>query len=275
MSAAEAHPPTHVLAELAEGVLDDTQAREVRAHVDQCLTCQGTLDELAQVSVSLRALPAELPVPEFVAARISHAIAAERSSGGTGAASGTSGARSGADGGTVAWFRRRLPQGLAAAASVAVVGLAGYVVVSGGTGGGDDTTAADAGAGAAEQAAPDESTTLDSRVQPPPGGDAEDDGSSFSTLTEGGELPTTARLDAAALSAAVESVVQRGLTTVSGCGETLSAELGLPLVGTDTVGAGVLVVLDGGDSYDGWLLSTCNSLSNEELEPHVEVPKAE
>jgi hypothetical protein len=35
------------------------------------------------------------------------------------------------------------------------------------------------------------------------------------------------------------------------------------------------VVLDGGDSYDGWLLSTCNSRSNEELEPHVEVPKAE
>lgn len=255
MSPADAHPPTHVLAELAEGVLDDTQEPEVRAHVDRCLACQTSLDELAQVTVALRGLPAERPIPEFVAARISHALAAER-------ASGVPASADGADGGTVAWFRRRLPQGLAAAASIAVVGLAGYVVVSGGAGGSGNDSAGD-GAGVAVGTVPESPSSMGQRNAP------------VQTDDVYGEQDLESGLDSAELQAAVEAVVQRSTTVSDTCGQTLSSELGMALVGTDTVGAGVLVVLDGGDSYDGWLLSTCNSLSAEELEPHVEVQKPE
>jgi hypothetical protein len=274
----EAHPPTHVLAELAEGVLEGAQAREVRAHVDQCLTCQAAIDELAQVTVALGALPAELPVPEFVAARISHALAAERSSGGA-AAESAAPAASGSEGGTVAWFRRRLPQGLAAAASVAVVGLAGYVVVSGGPGGGgDDASTAGSGADAAVEAAPEETTSVGPMREAPAApsataGDGQDDDGPL--YTDGEELTTPSRVDPAELTAAVEDVVQEGSAVLDGCGQELSDELALPLIGSDHVGAGVLIVLDDTDTYDGWLLATCHSRSNEQIEPPVEVPKSE
>lgn len=276
MSGTEAHPPTHVLAELSEGVLDGAQAREVRAHVDQCLTCQAAIDELAQVTVALGALPAELPVPEFVAARISHALAAERASGGTASAGGPP-SDSGSQGGTVAWFRRRLPQGLAAAASVAVVGLAGYVVVSGGTGGGDDSGAGDSAEIAAGSALSEEPTDLDRQLDAPAStataGDGQDD--DLPTYSGSEELATPSRVDPAELTAAVEDVVQEGSAVLDGCGQELSDELALPLIGSDHVGAGVLIVLDDTDTYDGWLLATCHSRSNEQIEPPVEVPKSE
>lgn len=279
MTAAEAHPPTHLLADLAEGVLDDAQAREVRAHVDQCLTCQATLDELARVTVALRGLPAELPVPEFVAARISHALAAERASGaGPAAAAADEGD---GDGGTVAWFRRRLPQGIAAAASVAVLGLAGYVAVGGGNGGGgDDTSAADAAAaGAGEEAdsggpafsGPSSTSRLitpseTTEEAPPP---------STPSIVRDPVVPTS--IEPARLIAAVEEVVEGRAEPVNNdtCGDDLSDELGLPVLGTTWVGSGVLVVLEDATTYDGWLLSTCASNSNETLEPQVEVPKSE
>lgn len=285
MSTPEAHPPTHELAELPEDTLPDARARELRAHVGQCLACQATLHEVSQVTVALRALPAELPVPEFVAARISHALAAERSSGGSGADGGSTaaGAPAGGDaGGTIAWFRRRLPQALAAAASVAVVGLGGYVALTGGGGsdsGGDTAAgAADSGViesqgGEAAPAAPSGSGRNGSAQS----GAAEEQNDELSTLDGGaGEFttPTRSAIDARELSAEVQGVVRENSSASTGCGQVLSDELGMPLVGSAAVGAGILVVLDGGDSWDGWLLSTCNSLSTEELEQHVEVPKA-
>lgn len=277
MTGTEAHPPTHVLAELAEGVVDGAQAREVRAHVDQCLTCQASIDELAQVTVALGALPAELPVPEFVAARISHALAAERSSGGaTAATAGPSGPRESADGGTVAWFRRRLPQGLAAAASVAVVGLAGYVVVSGGPGG-DDATTAGSGADAAAEAAPSGApSSVGSRNLPAPtDGDSAADAPAGTTYDGGEELAESAGVPVAELQAAVETVVRERPTGGPDCGRELSDELGQPVVGAETFEAGVLIVLEGATTYDGWLLDTCHSYSTAALEPQVQVPKAE
>ncbi|SEF14950.1 anti-sigma factor family protein [Jiangella alba] len=276
MTTAGAHPPTHVLADLAEGVLDDAQAREVQAHVDDCPTCQATLDELAQVSVALRALPAELPVPEFVAARISHALAAERASGGTAsAASADSGA---ADGGTVAWFRRRLPQGLAAAASVAVLGLAGYVAVGGGGGGGDDSdgagqpAAADAQAGDNTEDAPGYSMSAPSGAAPRQGTQSTPLDTSSAAVEAAPEA-----LERTRLITAVTEVVQ-GDADPAGpdtCGEELADELGLPLVGATNVGSGVLVVLDDTATYDGWLITTCASTTNETMQPQVEVPKSE
>ncbi|TDC49022.1 hypothetical protein E1212_19385 [Jiangella ureilytica] len=278
MSGTEAHPPTHVLAELAEGVLDGAQAREARAHVDQCLTCQAAIDELAQVTVALGALPAELPVPEFVAARISHALAAERSSGGAATAASAAAGASGSEGGTVAWFRRRLPQGLAAAASVAVVGLAGYVVVSGGTGGGDDSgSAGDSAEVAAGSALSDEPTSVGPlRGAPDPtvtAGDGHDD--DVPTYSGGDDFATPPGVDEAELQAAVASIVSERPTGGPGCGEELSEELGQPVVGAETFEAGVLIVLEGADTYDGWLLDTCHSYSTATLEPQVQVPKAE
>lgn len=274
MTTAGAHPPTHVLADLAEGVLDDAQAREVRAHVDDCPTCQATLDELAQVSVALRALPAELPVPEFVAARISHALAAERASGA--AATAASADSASADDGTVAWFRRRLPQGLAAAASVAVLGLAGYVAVDGG--GGNDSDGAGQPAAAEAQAddgAQDSSgysmSAPSARQGTPPVQD---------TPVPGEEQSVDAApeaLEQTRLITAVTEVVQ-GDADPAGpdtCGEELADELGLPLVGATNVGSGVLVVLDDTATYDGWLITTCASTTNETMQPQVEVPKSE
>jgi hypothetical protein len=273
----EAHPPTHVLAELAEGVLDGAQAREVRDHVDQCLTCQAAIDELAQVTVALGALPAELPIPEFVAARISHALAAERSSGGTTAPVAAAAGASGSEGGTVAWFRRRLPQGLAAAASVAVVGLAGYVVVSGGTGGGDDSGSAGDSAEVAAGAAPSgPPSSVGSRIGPAP---TDDDGAADApagTAYSGGqELATPTRVDEAELRTAVADIVSERPTGGPNCGLELSEELGQPVVGAESFAAGVLIVLEGATTYDGWLLDTCHSYSTATLEPQVQVPKAE
>ncbi|WP_116947839.1 zf-HC2 domain-containing protein [Jiangella endophytica] len=272
MTATGAHPPTHLLAELAEGVLDDAQAREVQAHVDQCLTCRATLDDLAQVTVALRGLPAELPVPEFVAARISHALAAERASGADGAVPVAD-----AEGGTVAWFRRRLPQGIAAAASVAVLGLAGYVAVDGG--GGDDSSAGDAAAAGAQEAGASDtgtgfgSSSDGSRIGPPSAPMYDADPSD--TPTANAEQATP--IDPTRLTAAVEDVVQ-GSAKPAGtdtCGDPLAEELGLPVLGTTMVGAGVLVVLEDATTYDGWLINTCGSTSNESMGPQVEVPKSE
>ncbi|MBB5787171.1 anti-sigma factor family protein [Jiangella mangrovi] len=273
MSGTEAHPPTHVLAELAEGVLDDAQAREVRAHVDQCLDCQASIDELARVTVSLGALPAELPIPEFVAARISHALAAEQAGGGTTTAASAVGAP-GPEGGTVAWFRRRLPQGLAAAASVAVVGLAGYVVVSGGTGGGNDS-AGDGGAEVAAGAAPSDSSSIDSQRAGPSVRPYTASGDSFSTTLPDAAQEEDSDVDTAELTAAVATVVQQQSAARLGCGQNLADEQSLPLVGSATDFAGVVVVLDAGNEYEGWLVPTCNSVSTEEIVDHVLVPKPE
>ncbi|WP_053203679.1 anti-sigma factor family protein [Jiangella muralis] len=272
MTTAGAHPPSHVLADLAEGVLDDAQARQVQAHVDQCLSCQATLDELAQVTVALRALPAEIPVPEFVAVRISHALAAERASGDAASAASAGSAGDG----TVAWFRRRLPQGLAAAASVAVLGLAGYVAVGGGGGGsdsgGDGDVAAAEAQGGADDVGPSFSTPSDLAR----------DGT-LSTMQEPAptvETPADAApeaLDPARLTTAVTEVVQGDAEPAGSdtCGEELADELGLPLVGSTNVGSGVLIVLDDATTYDGWLITTCGSTSNETMQPQVEVPKSE
>ncbi|TDD72245.1 hypothetical protein E1262_02685 [Jiangella aurantiaca] len=280
MTTAGAHPPTHVLAGLAEGVLDDAQAREVQAHVDQCLTCRATLDELAQVTVALRALPPELPVPEFVAARISHALAAERA-GSSSVGNGAEGPAAGAEGGTVAWFRRRLPQGLAAAASVAVLGLAGYVAVEGGgDDSGSDTAADEAAAGAqaqTEDAAPGLGPSLEgSRLGAPD--TTLQDTTSESPTGPGEEAYTStdgADVDAAELTASAQNVIRQRTAVNDTCGEKLAEQQGLPLVGSAYDFAGVVVVLDADTTYQGWLIDTCNSVDAGEIVPHVDVPKAE
>ncbi|WP_242908636.1 anti-sigma factor family protein [Actinomadura terrae] len=71
-----AHLDYDVLADLAEGLLEDDQAASVNAHLDTCAECRDLSADLADVSRIL----AEAPVPSMpaeLAERIDSAIAAE------------------------------------------------------------------------------------------------------------------------------------------------------------------------------------------------------
>ncbi|MBT2206996.1 MULTISPECIES: anti-sigma factor [Actinomadura] len=71
-----AHLDYDVLADLAEGLLEDDQAASVNAHLDTCAECRELSADLADVSRIL----AEAPVPSMpaeLAERIDSAIAAE------------------------------------------------------------------------------------------------------------------------------------------------------------------------------------------------------
>ncbi|SNR39945.1 anti-sigma factor family protein [Actinomadura mexicana] len=71
-----AHLDYDVLADLAEGLLEDDEAASVNAHLETCADCRGLSADLADVSRIL----AEAPVPSMpaeLAERIDTAIAAE------------------------------------------------------------------------------------------------------------------------------------------------------------------------------------------------------
>lgn len=275
MTAAEAHPPTQVLAELAGGALDARQSREAQAHVDQCAQCQETLVRLTRVTATLREAPADVPMPEFVAARIGAALAAEHAS----RSEPVDGTRGSDDGdpaggeGTVAWFRRKLPASLAAAASVSVLGLAGYVAVTsgGGDSGGDDSGGAEVAAGAAADSAGETTDgALSGQGRALPQDEQRDLEAGPSTVYSQSEA-----LQSPLASAVVEIWESRD-QVVEGCGQTLADELGLELVGSRNEGSGVLVVLDAGDGVlAGWRVPTCGDDSSQRITEPVEVPVQE
>ncbi|RBQ15767.1 hypothetical protein DP939_34380 [Spongiactinospora rosea] len=72
----DTHYDLEILAELAEGLLDDAEARPVRAHLAVCDPCGERLADLAAVREVLAATPTPA-MPMGVALRIDQALAAE------------------------------------------------------------------------------------------------------------------------------------------------------------------------------------------------------
>ncbi|WP_119731484.1 anti-sigma factor family protein [Thermomonospora amylolytica] len=114
-----AHLDHDALADLAEGLLDDTHAASANAHLDSCAECRERSAEIADVSRILADVPVP-PMPAELAERIEAAITAE--------AMATAGVAS------ISHHRRARERGKrhlrvigAAAATVAVVGAGAFV----------------------------------------------------------------------------------------------------------------------------------------------------
>jgi len=71
-----AHLEYEILADLAEGLLDDEPAAAATAHLERCAECRDRSAELAEVSRLLAEVPVP-PMPAELAGRIDAAIAAE------------------------------------------------------------------------------------------------------------------------------------------------------------------------------------------------------
>lgn len=255
------------LAEHAEGLLAQPVADSVEAHLRDCPQCRQTWAALETVTARLAAAPRTLPTPSDVVDRLERALAAE-----AGAPRATAAAEPDpAPVVQLSWFRRRAPQLLAAAATVGLLGFAGYAISTSGQG--DDSAAEIATADApdtgeaappvendedgaagpellSEEAAEDSATgPLSADPQAAPGDDAL-------------EVEIRGLVGRARAGAAPEMAVQ--------CGQPLADAQGAALVGTAPtrlLGDGaVLVVLDVGRStVQGWVLPTCAATAEEAL----------
>lgn len=134
-----AHIAPEELADAAEGLLDPARSAVVDTHLAGCDVCTGVVADLAQVSVTLAAVPAPA-MPDDVFARLSDVVAAEsahRASGGAAAEAAQRHARAeahrphlgdfGADR-PLSTTTRFLYRALLACALAAVVGFGGYVM---------------------------------------------------------------------------------------------------------------------------------------------------
>ncbi|NDL57880.1 hypothetical protein [Phytoactinopolyspora mesophila] len=264
MTRTDAHPPGHVLAELAEGILDDVDAAEVHAHTVDCALCQDTLGRLTEVRRLLQGAPAEIALPGHVSARIDAALAAEAAAGHGAESDATVTNVTSMNDRPIAWFRKSLPRVVAAAAAAAVVGFAGYAVLSG-----DEQPVPSAGenadedrAEAEEDFADDDSAGLEAQDQPTVA-DAPD------AMAEDGAVADGDVLVDAALAVWAERTEVR-----PDCGDGLAHDLEFELVGSTEVEGEVLVVLSDAGELFGWTLPDCDS-GPTTGEPVVVVPEPE
>ncbi|HJU98255.1 MAG TPA: hypothetical protein VJ644_09785 [Jiangellaceae bacterium] len=267
------HVAAVVLAEYDEGLLPDRRAADVAAHLAHCRTCTETHRQLVEVSHRLATEPAALPIPPDVAARLDLALAGEKANVAASAA-GPVRRRTGAIVGLRPW-RARMPTVLAAAAAIAAVAFAGYVV---GTGSGDD--GGDSQTMVAEGGTDRSSGEVG---QPVPSAEASDD-----TAVEGTAItPQLLQDSRTTLGEQIKAIIATGLTESTAgresaedagdqdesrdpqdadpCGATLAADVGRGLIGaapTDlSTPSGILVVTAAStdDAAQGWVVPTCDS----------------
>lgn len=247
------------LAEHAEGLLGADEAAAVEAHLRECQACRATAADLTSVSAMLAAAPQTLRMPTHVVARLDRVLADEA-------------ARPPEPAPVIqlSWFRRKAPQLLAAAATVGVLGFAGWAATNGG--GGDD----DAG----------EATTAESSGVEDSGDEAEDGGLATDSDLESAEEESAAEplqeqdraLSAPApeLADQIRAIAEQGPEAEHGaddtCGLTLADGLGAELVGTAATEvngeAAVLVVVRSDDDpaiVHGWVLPACDATVDEAL----------
>ncbi|MFI0895298.1 anti-sigma factor family protein [Streptomyces sp. NPDC020983] len=72
-----AHPDVMEIADLAEDILQEDRAFQVRAHLGSCPDCAGVLASLREISGLLAEMPEPEAMPSDVVARIDAALAAE------------------------------------------------------------------------------------------------------------------------------------------------------------------------------------------------------
>lgn len=257
-----------VLAEYDEGLLSDQMAADVAQHLAHCSACAETHRRLTDVSRRLAAEPAALPIPADVAARLDDALASEKPNliRGTGLVS------------PVRPWRARMPTVLAAAAAVAAVAFAGYVVR---TGSGDDS------AGESQTTVAEGGTDLSSddaaQAVPNAGGDV-------GAAPE--SLPFSLQGARTALTEQIQEIVARGTTSgaesdradqdgsgetpshqesAGTCGAPLASDVGRDLIGSAPTDLGVpgavLVVTtaDTDDDAQGWVLPNCDATASDAL----------
>ena len=253
------------LAEHAEGLLTQDEAAAVERHLHACPQCRQTSAALEAVTTQLAAAPRTLPAPPEVVDRLDRALAAEA----------RQPAAEQSDPQAVvqlSWFRRRAPQLLAAAATVGLIGFAGYAIS---TSGQDEDAAMDiatADAPDSEEAAPPVETDDDTAAGPELlQEEAAEDGAADAL----GADPQAETGDDDALEREIRGLVSQVRIGAEPevaveCGQPLADSLGAELVGTAPTrlmdDGAVLVVVDVGRStVQGWVLPTCASTEKEVL----------
>lgn len=255
----DGHLDPTVLAEHDEGLLPADRATEVDDHLAGCVRCSTTLAQLGRIRTELAEAPAEIEMPTAVAARIDRALVAEHADRYRVAAVEPTT--------TVRPFRRRLPQLLAAAATVAAVAFGGYVVAM--SGGGNDSADSETGA---ESAAGGDAGASDE-------GGGEADGRQEDRALEHESGPEPAAVERTILTDQIRAVVVTNLaagTDTSApqlleaeCGLALARELDAELVGAVPTDVGapdaVLIVVetDQPDEVRGFVLPACGATAAE------------
>lgn len=244
------------LAEHAEGLLGAREAAAVEAHLHECDACRAIAADLASVTAILAAAPPTLRTPPHVVASLDRALADEVTKTPEPAAVIQ-----------LSWFRRRAPQLLAAAATVGVLGFAGWAMTSG-SGDDDAGEATTAESGAGEEAGDDAAeggVATDSDLE-----SAEEESAAAPLQAEDGELSEPPPELADQIRAIAEQgPAERG--AYGSCGLALADERDSELVGwatTDVTGeAAVLVVVRSDDPafVHGWVLLDCDATSGQAL----------